>query len=1020
MKDYKLIFQFIISIAIILFCSSVTFAVHGEGPEPDLPEFEPNEIIVKFKEPIAATIENQLETQTLAGPLTFSHELDQLNARYRVQKIRPIFKNFKKNRQRIKDLRLKNRSLLTKKEKHILRRLKRAPKNAPVPDLGRVYKIKADLQAGQNLEDMKAQYANSPDVEYAELNYIVSADKTPNDPYYPVQWALNNTGQWYQESGKYNHQPGSADSDIDAPQAWDIHTGSGEVIVAVVDSGVDYRHRDIVNNMWADSNGYYGRDYVNDDNDPMDDYGHGTHSAGIIAADSNNGLDITGTSWNTKIMALKFLNSSGNGDSADAATAFYYAVDNGADIISNSWGGGDYLQSLQDAIDYAHSQGVVVIASAGNDDTNTAPYPADYNHVISVAATDSNDDKASFSNYGDWVDIAAPGVDILSLRTELYALGMIYDNYTTILSGTSMACPYVAGAAAMLLAIDPTLSPEKIETVLEGSADTIDPAICASGRLNLYNAIQTLVDSNEIIQLDRTAYSCTGDIEIKLFDSDLAGNGTQDVNISTDGGDLETVTLNELTTAGVFKGSIVIDSGTVDVSDGSLQVSEGGVITASYGNASDIADVDCSPPIISNVQIDAAGPMVRVTFDTNEVTTAKVRAGLTCGDHSITATDPIPRTSHEVLLRFLEPGTDHYFVIDVKDSAGNVTTDSNSGACYSFTTVAPLRVPSVYATIQAAIDDANDGDTVLVADGNYTGDGNRDIEFGGKSITVKSENGPENCIIDCNGSEEDRHRGFDFVNRECWRAKLDGFTVTNGMTNRGGGIRCDLGSSPTITNCRITGNDTTSTNDLGGGMLLHDPGSSPTITNCVISNNTASFQGGGIYIEWYNNPIISNCIIAENAIVGESANVGGGVLLANNSSMIMTNCIIKDNHSDSHAAGIGIGTNDTTCAHISNCVITGNSAVNKGGGIKCGRSKSIFENCIVWGNTAAIGPNIQINGGIVGQAWVDISYCDIEGGQAGIDMENNYTLEWGSGNIESDPCFVDVDANDFHLRWDSP
>ncbi|MHC4624048.1 MAG: S8 family serine peptidase, partial [Planctomycetota bacterium] len=150
----------------------------------------------------------------------------------------------------------------------------------------------------------------------------------------------------------------------------------------------------------------------------MDDNGHGTHCAGIIAASTNNGLDIAGVCWRAKIMAVKFLGAEGWGAESDAVRALYYAVENGADVISNSWGGASDADSLRETIDYAYSQGVIMVAAAGNDNTDSPTYPANNDHVIAVAATDSDDQKASFSNYGDWVDIAAPGVDVLSLRAD--------------------------------------------------------------------------------------------------------------------------------------------------------------------------------------------------------------------------------------------------------------------------------------------------------------------------------------------------------------------------------------------------------------------------------------------------------------------------------------------------------------------------------------------------------------------------------------------------------------------------
>ncbi|MHC4720640.1 MAG: S8 family peptidase, partial [Planctomycetota bacterium] len=385
--------------------------------------YVPNQIIVKFRAGTAGAVEMHLAKSGSARDLKLSLSLDELNKKYRLRNAKCLFKNFKQNRGRKKALLAKDKAQLNKKQKRIVARLKRGPKHIKVPDLSRIYKLELELEPGQSLEQAAAAYQQDPDIEYAELNYIVSIHATPNDPLYPIQWPLNNSGQMYPHSGRYNPPPGTPDSDIDAPEAWDIHTGSSEIIVAVVDTGADYTHRDLDDNMWVnqaelggapgvddDENGYvddiYGYNFAYGNSDPTDDHGHGTHVAGVIAAEGNNGSDIAGLCWNTKIMALKFLDSSGSGQIADAIPAFYYAVENGADVMSNSWGGGFYMQSMQDAIDYAHSQGVIIVASAGNGNTDIPAYPAYYEHVIAVAATNSNDEKASFSNYGDWVDIA--------------------------------------------------------------------------------------------------------------------------------------------------------------------------------------------------------------------------------------------------------------------------------------------------------------------------------------------------------------------------------------------------------------------------------------------------------------------------------------------------------------------------------------------------------------------------------------------------------------------------------------
>jgi subtilisin family serine protease len=487
------------------------FAVIGGVSAPDgASAYAPNDIIVKFRSAVADSLEWQLELKKPPGGLRLSARLDELNVRYGVREVKAVFKDFKKHRRRMEALATKDTRLLTKKERHLLGRLKRAPKGAKVPDLSRIYKLELDLQPGQSVEEVLAAYNADPDVEYAELNYMVSTNLTPNDPLYGEQWALNK---------------------IDASIAWDLETGSPEVVVAVVDTGVDYRHRDLQANMWMnpgeranngvddDGNGYvddiYGYDFCTyggklRDSDPLDDDGHGTHCAGIIAAKGNNRLDITGVCWRAQIMGLKFLDSTGTGWVADAVAAFYYAVENGANVTSNSWGGGGYCRCMEEAIDYAYSQGVIMVAAAGNSNSSAPFYPAFYDHMISVAATGPSDERASFSNYGDWVDLAAPGVDILSLRASGTSMGTIYNDYTTIASGTSMACPHVAGVYALVLSAQPEWSTELVIGHVVNTADDLGVGYLGSGRVNAYRAV-TMPPGVELVYKDYVFDDSPGD-----------------------------------------------------------------------------------------------------------------------------------------------------------------------------------------------------------------------------------------------------------------------------------------------------------------------------------------------------------------------------------------------------------------------------------------------------------------------------------------------------------------------------
>lgn len=278
------------------------------------------------------------------------------------------------------------------------------------------------------VEEAIKRLKSDPDVEYAEPNYIYRTMATPNDPGFGQLWGLQNIGQ------VVNGSAGSPDSDMDAPEAWSLQTGSSGVVIAVVDSGVDYNHPDLSANIWTntgetscidgidnDGNGYIddcrGWDFVDNDKDPMDFNGHGTHVAGTIAAVGNNAVGVTGVNWTARIMPLRAFHTLGWGETVEAIAAIEYANDMGAHIINNSWGGVGFSRALKDVIDASTA---VVVCAAGNDgaDNDTTPvYPASYSssNIISVAATDQNDNLASFSNYGATsVDVAAPGVYIYS------------------------------------------------------------------------------------------------------------------------------------------------------------------------------------------------------------------------------------------------------------------------------------------------------------------------------------------------------------------------------------------------------------------------------------------------------------------------------------------------------------------------------------------------------------------------------------------------------------------------------
>ena len=361
----------------------------------------------------------------------------------------------------------------------------------------------AHLTAGGDVDAAIAKLSKDPRVRYAEPNHVITADSLPNDPSFGNTWGLDNTGQ------TINGAPGTPDADIDAPEAWNVTTGSPNVTVAVIDTGVDWTHPDLSSQIWInpgencsgcrndgvdnDHNGFvddwHGWDFVNNDNNPMDDHGHGTHVAGTIGAAGNNGVGLAGVNWNVRIMPVKFLNAQGSGTDAGAVSAVLYAAQNGADVMNNSWASSDYSQALADAITVADRHNSLFVAAAGNDgtDNDASPtYPASYDNpnVVSVAATDNDDNRAFFSNTGRRsVDLGAPGVDIYSTWPNG---GYQYE------SGTSMATPHVAGAAALAKAAFPSASAVGLKALLLATVDP-EPALATAtssgGRLNVGNAV---------------------------------------------------------------------------------------------------------------------------------------------------------------------------------------------------------------------------------------------------------------------------------------------------------------------------------------------------------------------------------------------------------------------------------------------------------------------------------------------------------------------------------------------------
>ncbi|MEQ8443788.1 MAG: tandem-95 repeat protein [Alphaproteobacteria bacterium] len=359
------------------------------------------------------------------------------------------------------------------------------------------------------------------------------ADLTSNDPYRNSLYGLDK---------------------IDAHEAWDTTTGSADIVIGVIDTGIDVNHADLNDNLWVNTDEIWGDGIDNDGNGYVDDYygydfvrnagigpgyayddehGHGTHVAGTIAAEGNNGIGVSGVAWEASLMALKFLGANGYGSTYNATRAVRYATDNGAHLTNNSWGGGGYSSSLYSAISAARSAGVLFVAAAGNDSYNNdswAHYPASYslNNVISVASLTSSDSRSWFSNYGATsVDIGAPGSSILST----YRGG----GYAT-LSGTSMATPHVAGAIALMLSKNPNLTYSEVIDTLYATGDSVSSlsGITVTGkRINVNNALAAIDDpAAPVSDIILSSYDFDENVAGARIGTITAAGGVGDVTFS--------------------------------------------------------------------------------------------------------------------------------------------------------------------------------------------------------------------------------------------------------------------------------------------------------------------------------------------------------------------------------------------------------------------------------------------------------------------------------------------------------
>lgn len=430
-------------VAILLFWLAVW------SPAVRAVEYSPNQLIVKYRSqsaaasgtPSAANFLDEFLRKLFGVTKTSTQFLDE---KFQVYEKKPLFETVPTG-QSLKFGQFDPRGLFGQ---------------AKSSALENVYLLKFQ---GKSVEEAVKEYQTDANVLYAEPNYEYRAFLESDDPFF------KNGQMWGLEK-------------IEAKSAWDQTTGSASVIAAVIDTGIDYNHED-----FNKENIIKGPNYAYGGSDPRDDMGHGTHVSGTIGAATNNSKGVAGINWQVKILAIKVLASNGAGSLDAVARGVVYAADNGAKVINMSLGGYENSRTMAEAVSYALGKNVTVVAAAGNNGTSQIGYPAGYPGVISVAASDSQDKRASFSSYGSWVKIAAPGVGIYSTFP-----GSQYRS----MSGTSMASPHVAGAAALLLARNPNLTPDQVlhaltdancfspiaETTISGKRLNLDKALrCVTG-----------------------------------------------------------------------------------------------------------------------------------------------------------------------------------------------------------------------------------------------------------------------------------------------------------------------------------------------------------------------------------------------------------------------------------------------------------------------------------------------------------------------------------------------------------
>jgi subtilisin family serine protease len=833
------------------------------------------------------------------------------------------------------------------------------------------------LPEGTEVFEVMKKLEGKSGVLWSSPNFYFEGDPRefiPNDPDYAAQY----------------HHP-LMKNDL----AWDITLGSPSIIIAITDDGVELTHSDLAPNIWVntgeipgngiddDGNGYIddvnGWDFSNGNNNPNPDqpsHSHGTHVAGIAAARTNNAIGVAGVAGHSTIMPLQFYNNI-TWTAAMINETFTYATDNGAKIVNTSynidgWVGDPVFTA---GLQYLYDAGVLHLNSAGNNSQLNPPRQA-FQQTLLVASTDAADIKSSFSNYGNGIDISAPGSSIGStFPGNLYAF----------LSGTSMATPNAAGAAALIWSANPTWTRDQVAAQLLATADNIDAAnptlvgLLGSGRVNSYAALTSVLaapqvkstvglpdEGTTISRLDLTSFSVAFNQVMdpatvnNLANFELRSAGPNE--IFGDGDDF----VHTLLTASIYQ--IGTNQMTFQISDLTplqwglhrLTLVSGGLEnpfgTDLDGDGNGVGGDDfvrtfsvvngCPSRPILLVDADATG-LNRGTSWTDAFTDLQSALNSSCPN-----------------------------ITEIWVAAGTYYPTAGTDRNISFIMKNGVIIYGGFSGTETLLSERDwvANPTILSGDINQTG------TLAGNSYTVVTGSGMDVTAV------------------------IDGFTITLGNADFtgsfydpklcGGGMYNNSGS-PTITNCTFSENSAF----YGGGMFNYD-NSSPTIINCSFSGNTAINYGGAMLNEKFSSPTVTNCSFSGNT----AGITGGGMDNYEDSSPTVTNCSFSGNTAG--LSGGGMSNLENCSPTVTNCSFSGNQAASNGGGMfNESNSSSMITNSIFWGNSSGI---------VSTSSTPTVNYSIVQGGYA------------GTANLDADPLFVDQPpvglgtAGDLRLQAFSP